>query len=235
MEKDELKELVQNLNQIQENEKIQEKIQDILEYVLTKTQLLLKVNNKSMTIIPCEVEAYYYHKNNFRDQTVHKHILQKTSDTNNRFGKLYFHRYKRSRSEDYSPFLRSANRAGMDLCLSVDENAILSILIKTALIKEQKKKFSQAKLVQKVFEYFFGESYSVIRKRLSLEYKKQIYNKNTSKINEIEGLETDYALEKSNNEKVDCKIIKQQRKGINKEKYPEEAEYIFNCQKFGVY
>lgn len=83
------------------------------------SEYYIKIND-NFIIEPLLVEAYYYHGGKFEDGNTHQRKKQK-SDTEDRFGKLYFH---------------EIGYGGIDVCLSTGEY-YLSFLIKNALIHNQ--------------------------------------------------------------------------------------------------
>lgn len=124
----ELESMVDELVKETDKNKQVEKLQGIM------AELLLEYaveTEKDFILYPTDVEAYYYNENNFPDDDVHKHELQK-----NNFGKLYFHRAGGGRTKDneYKNF-HTQSKTGMDVCLSDNENFYFGVLIKKALIK----------------------------------------------------------------------------------------------------
>lgn len=154
---EDIKKLVDELKDLKAEEEIVEKLQKILEALLTKTELRFSAKDeKTVYVKPLEIEAYYYNESkNFKDECVHVHKLQK-----NRQGKVYIHRYKSNAGE--SKALRAANRAGMDLVLSDSDDYAFAVLIRSAEIgfEDQLEEISgPANLVKKLFE------------KLNLDYK----------------------------------------------------------------
>jgi hypothetical protein len=108
-----------------------QKISDII-------KVLLEINKKILseyqlyicgkTIIPLEVETYYYNQKIFADPYVHRNDLQK-----NRFGQLYFHRAGQSKDSA----LKYGKLCGCDICLSNSEDFYFGLLIRSAKIDKQ--------------------------------------------------------------------------------------------------
>jgi hypothetical protein len=100
-------------------------LQDINELILTKYKIVIN----GLELYPLEVEAYYYNNPNFKDDTVHRNDLQKSSPEECRFGKLYFHR----KGELATTPFKSGKRKGVDICLSTG-NYYFGVLIRSARI-----------------------------------------------------------------------------------------------------
>ena len=79
------------------------------------------------TLWPTEVEAYCYCEAH-KDVYVHRNDLQK-----NRFGKLYIHRHPENKTAGGTP----KGWAGIDICLSDNENLYFGMLIRAAKVNSQ--------------------------------------------------------------------------------------------------
>ena len=121
---------VKKLNDEKNHDKIVAQLQKINECFLRN--VIIKINNR-LEIYPVEVESYYYKKGVFEDGYCHKNVLQK-----NNFGKLYFHRASRSESKD--ALIDTSYYGGVDVCISDNDDYYLSILIRSAYIKNRKEK-----------------------------------------------------------------------------------------------
>ncbi len=106
-----LEKMVEELEKSTVLEKIEKKLQEIGEILLTK--YIIQVDN--VTIQPLWVEAYYYNTKHFNDPFVHKANEQLKNNV------LYFHH----KTDD--------QRNGVDICLS-SGNCYLSYLLKYTLI-----------------------------------------------------------------------------------------------------
>lgn len=93
---------------------------------LLLTQYIIKIDD-DFVLYPIEVEAYYYHENNFPDTCVHKYQWQQ-----NRYGQLYFHR---AGNKTDASFLYDGG--GIDVCLSNSDDFFLGILIRGAWINQE--------------------------------------------------------------------------------------------------
>lgn len=91
-------------------------LQQINEILLTEYVIIIG----NTLIQPLLVEAYYYHKDKFKDENTHgfKDETCKKMQSN-RFNQLYFHRM---------------GYGGVDICLSTEDNYCLSFLIKNSII-----------------------------------------------------------------------------------------------------
>lgn len=94
---------------------------EVKQFVETKS---LKING--ITILPKEVEAYYYKKGVFEDQSVHKNELQ----SNNKYH-FYIHRWGTKRTDSY----KGGNYPGIDFVVSDDSNLYYSYLIRSAVVE----------------------------------------------------------------------------------------------------
>lgn len=100
-----------------------ELLQDICEAFLK--HFYLEVSDYA--IFPTEVEAYCYCTRN-PDLFVHRNILQK-----NRFGYLYVHRHPDNPNNDKGKNTPKG-RAGIDVCLSDNDDMYFGMLIRSALV-----------------------------------------------------------------------------------------------------
>ena len=107
---DELKELVENLEKENDEEKQEKILQNIGKVLITEYEIIVD----GIKIEPLWVEAYYYSQNKFADCNTHLDDKQK-----NRFGQLYFH---------------NKGYGGFDICLSNSDEFYLSFLLKATLI-----------------------------------------------------------------------------------------------------
>ena len=106
--------------------------------------VIIKINNR-LEIYPVEVEIYYYdNKGIFQDGNCHQNALQK-----NNFGKLYFHRKlnrtTKKRSKEKETLIDTSYYGGVDVCISKSEDYYLSILIRSAYIKNRNNKENEFK------------------------------------------------------------------------------------------
>lgn len=123
-------------------------IQKILKQLITKYAIQIDSN---FTLYPLEVEAYYFHKKHFRDNTVHRNNAQK-----NRFGKFYFHRKGDAMKNNILNC-----RAGVDLCLSDSEECFFGVLLRSAKIKLNDKiisVFGPSKLANLIYKQILGNT-----------------------------------------------------------------------------
>ena len=155
---------------------------------LQKINILFLKNYKlrinEIEIIPIQTEIYYGIKKEndkefiFYDGMIHCDPLQK-----NRFGQLYFHRYKNKRKICHSS-------GGVDVCLSLDEedvsgevfpykNYYLSILLRSIFIIEKNKKEQFISGVNTIQEWFYYNEISRIV--LELEEKRDIITEDKDK------------------------------------------------------
>ena len=121
---------IQYLLEIKEENLIAKQLQKINDLFLTQYKLHIYDN---IDIIPLETEIYYHNedpKNIFKDKMIHKNELQK-----NRFGQLYFHRYKKKDRNDETNTI-NITRGGVDICIS-EGNYYLSILLRMAIINKE--------------------------------------------------------------------------------------------------
>ena len=123
-------------------------LQKINEYFLRNYEIHIDEN---LIIRPIETEIYFANTNGCYDGMCHMNELQKgfIKDENGkaeeRFGKLYFHRYKNSTTSNLC-------RGGVDVCISNSEKYYLSILIRGAYINNQL--FCGInKIMKKILEY----------------------------------------------------------------------------------
>ena len=117
-------------------------LQKINKYFLINYKLNFEYEGKVINIIPIETEIYFskLNKDNRPDDGMcHMNDLQKGKDKNgnDRFGKLYFHRYSQKYKNDDSNKINYA-RGGVDVCISNSKDYYLSILIRSAFINDTK-------------------------------------------------------------------------------------------------
>jgi hypothetical protein len=117
-----------------------EQLQKINECFLQN--VIIKINR--LKIYPVEVEIYYYKQGVFEDECCHRNDLQK-----NNFGKLYFHRElnrkTKRRCEEKEALIDTSYYGGVDVCVSDSEDYYLSILIRSAYIKNRNNKENEFK------------------------------------------------------------------------------------------
>lgn len=128
---EELKKLVTRLKKEINNKdnKIVNKLQEI--NICFLQNYIIKIDK--LEIYPIEVEIYYYKQGVFEDKSCHRNKLQKEN-----FGKLYFHRASRSESKD--ALIDTSYYGGVDVCISDSEDYYLSILLRSAYIKDRNEK-----------------------------------------------------------------------------------------------
>jgi hypothetical protein len=128
----ELKDLVTELEQLENKDAIVEKLQEIGKKLITEYE----INIGKIKIIPLWLEAYYYQGNDkkadekndyknctgFIDPFVHGAEEQKGEEN---FGKFYFHH----KTDD--------QRSGVDICLSLSNKYYLSFLLKYTQVNGQ--------------------------------------------------------------------------------------------------
>lgn len=130
-------EKLEKLNYKKNNDAIIKQLQEINKCFLRN--VIIKINR--LEIYPVEVEIYYYdNKGIFQDENCHQNKLQK-----NNFGKLYFHRASRSKSKD--TLIDTSRYGGVDVCISDSEDYYLSILIRSAYIKNRKEKETKKEFI----------------------------------------------------------------------------------------
>ena len=84
-----------------------------------------RLNINGVKISPMEIEAYYYEKGKFEDDSVHQNELQQ-----NNKGHFYIHRNKKKKTDPY----KGRNYPGIDFVLSDKEEIYYSFLIRSAVI-----------------------------------------------------------------------------------------------------
>lgn len=123
-----------------DEKRIVKKLQEINECFLQN--VIIKINR--LEIYPIEVEIYYYKQGVFEDESCHRNDLQK-----NNFGKLYFHRElnrkTKRRCEEKEALIDTSYYGGVDVCVSDSEDYYLSILIRSAYIKNRNNKENEFK------------------------------------------------------------------------------------------
>lgn len=131
------------------------------------TQYKLKIDN--IEIIPLETEIYYHNDDQpFEDKMIHKNELQK-----NRFGQLYFHRYKKKDRNDETNTI-NITRGGVDICIS-EGNYYLSILLRMAIIN--KELISGINKIQQIFYSQISDKKEKREKLKGLENEKGLISK----------------------------------------------------------
>lgn len=134
-------------------------LQAINDLFLTKYNIKIEHNDKSVIIIPIETEIYFSNIKvdlskdvSFYDGMCHRNKLQK-----NNFGKLYFHRYGIDKNSGVK--CAYTNYGGLDICISQGDY-YLSILIRSAFINGMKPKNIESginKICKKIVELFKPE------------------------------------------------------------------------------
>jgi len=103
------------------NEQLVYKLQCEAACLLKEKVLLLN----GITIIPKEIEIYYYEKGVFEDGSVHQNELQQNNKSH-----FYIHRWGTKKTDSY----KGGNYPGIDLVMSGTENVYYTFLIRSALI-----------------------------------------------------------------------------------------------------
>lgn len=104
-----------------DNQAIIERLQNEAKQFLTETKLMLN----GVSILPKEIEVYYYKEGEFEDTSVHRNELQQNNKNH-----FYVHRRGTTQSDKY----KGGNRGGLDFVVSDDENTYYSYLLRSALI-----------------------------------------------------------------------------------------------------
>lgn len=104
-----------------DNQAIIEKLQNEAKQFLTETKLMLN----GVSILPKEIEVYYYKEGEFEDTSVHGNELQQNNKNH-----FYVHRRGTTQSDKY----KGGNRGGLDFVVSDDENTYYSYLLRSVLI-----------------------------------------------------------------------------------------------------
>ena len=81
-----------------------------------------------ITILPKEIEAYYYQTDAFEDNSVHRNELQQNNKNH-----FYIHRWGKTRSDAY----KGGNYAGIDFVVSDSDNVYHTYLIRSALVNNE--------------------------------------------------------------------------------------------------
>ena len=168
------------------------------------TEYMLKIDD-DFVLYPIEVEAYYYHENNFPDTCVHKYQWQQ-----NRFGKLYFHRAGKNTD---AAFLYDGG--GIDVCLSNSNDFFLGILIRGAWINQEDIPIcTPGILTRRVVSHICKNDVIV-----------KITDTERAKIQELE--ENNQIVQLATNDKriKDSTLFQSTRFGIKPENHPEYASY----------
>lgn len=105
------------------NQAIIERLQNEEKQFVTETKLLLN----GVSIIPKEIEGYYYKVGVFEDTSVHRNELQKNNKNH-----FYVHRRGKTPTDKF----KGENRGGLDFVVSDDENTYYSYLIRSAMIDD---------------------------------------------------------------------------------------------------
>lgn len=105
-------------------EHIVKKLQNDVAGFLTSTSLRMN----GITIIPKEVEVYYYKEGVFADNSVHRNELQRNNPNH-----FYIHRWGHSRLDSY----KGGNYPGIDFVLSDNAEEYYSYLIRSAVINNE--------------------------------------------------------------------------------------------------
>lgn len=103
------------------NQAIIERLQNGAKQFLTETKLMLN----GVSILPKEIEVYYYKEGEFEDISVHRNELQQNNKNH-----FYVHRWGKTKNDKY----KGGNRAGLDFVVSSDKNTYYSYLIRSAVI-----------------------------------------------------------------------------------------------------
>lgn len=101
-----------------------EMLQNKAKLFLTETKLMLK----GVSVLPKEIEVYYYKNGQFEDTSVHRNDLQKNNKNH-----FYVHRRGTTQSDKY----KGGNRGGIDFVVSDSEDIYYSYLIRSALINDK--------------------------------------------------------------------------------------------------
>ena len=121
------------------------------------SEYYIKIND-NFIIEPLLVEAYYYHDGKFEDGNTHRFEKQR-SDSEDRFGKLYFHDEK--------------GRGGIDVCLSTGKY-YLSFLIKNSVVENR---ITKEKIFRKQTE-LYSDLNELRKEDESIENKKVLVRRN---------------------------------------------------------
>ncbi len=113
----------QNTN-IMNNQLTIERLQNEARLFLTKTKLMLN----GVSILPKEIEVYYFKEGEFEDTSVHRNDLQKKNKNH-----FYVHRRGLKQTDKYN----GGNRGGVDFVVSDSENFYYSFLIRSAVIDNE--------------------------------------------------------------------------------------------------
>jgi len=99
-----------------------ERLQQEAKRFLTETKLMLN----GVSIVPKEIEIYYYRKGEFEDTSVHRNELQKKNQNH-----FYIHRNGVKQFDNY----KGGKRGGLDFVISDNEDVYYSYLIRSALVE----------------------------------------------------------------------------------------------------
>ncbi|MBP5503727.1 MAG: hypothetical protein J6Y24_13170 [Bacteroidales bacterium] len=103
------------------NEKKVKGLQNEAKKFLTEKIIVLK----GVTIIPKEIEVYYYKEGEFEDKSVHRNELQKNNKNH-----FYVHRWGTNKGDKY----KGSYYPGVDFVVSDDDATYYSYLIRSAVI-----------------------------------------------------------------------------------------------------
>ena len=114
---------IQNSN-IMNNQATIERLQNEAKLFLTNTKLMLN----GVSILPKEIEVYYFKEGEFEDTSVHKNELQR-----NHKNHFYVHRRGLKQIDKYN----GGTRGGLDFVVSDSKNFYYSFLIRSAVIDNE--------------------------------------------------------------------------------------------------
>lgn len=193
-----IKKLVINIDKVEQIKLLQDL------NLLLLHNYMLKIEN-DLILYPIELEAYYFHENNFPNTCVHKYKWQQ-----NRYGKLYFHR---AGKKDDAAFLYDSG--GFDICLSYSNEFYLGILIRAAWINNEESPICTPGVLTR----------KIIRHICKDEAIKKIGKEEATIIRALE--EKDNILQLAKADKRDKKsiVFNSTRFGISSTNHPEYSHY----------
>ena len=106
------------------NQAIIERLQNEAKQFLKETKLMLN----GVSILPKEIEVYYYKEGELEDTSVHRNDLQKNNKNH-----FYVHRRGKTPTDNF----KGGNWGGLDFVVSDDENIYYSYLIRSAMIDDR--------------------------------------------------------------------------------------------------